>query len=241
MSRRAAIAKYALLGGFSGALYGLWHFGFLMAVDGPGKDAVDYIGLASAFAGAGLFYGIIVGAALRGDLGFGLARWALLALAAAGSYFAAVEIALAIDPAGGVGAYTFVAGGRGGRIAAGAGNGHPGGRRAKNPFRRAGDGFRCAARPAAAADGGARHDGGVDRVLRRLAGGLRRRDRLQPAPDGRPIDFAVAGPPVLHLPSPRWAGSDQPNDSAAARITNAAAKPATSAGDSGTPTKSSST
>lgn len=110
MSRRAAIAKYALLGGFSGALYGLWHFGFLMAVDGPGKDAVDYIGLASAFAGAGLFYGIIVGAALRGDLGFGLARWALLALAAAGSYFAAVEIALAIDPAGGVGAYTFVAG-----------------------------------------------------------------------------------------------------------------------------------
>ena len=103
MSRRAAIAKYALLGGFSGALYGLWHFGFLMAVDGPGKDAVDYIGLASAFAGAGLFYGIIVGAALRGDLGFGLARWALLALAAAGSYFAAVEIALAIDPAGGVG------------------------------------------------------------------------------------------------------------------------------------------
>ncbi len=110
MSSQAAIAKYALLGAFSGALYGLWHFGFLMAVDEPGNNAIDSIGLFSAFAGAGLFYGVIVGAALRGDLGLDLLRWALLAIAATGSYYAAVEIELALDPVAGSDGETLLSG-----------------------------------------------------------------------------------------------------------------------------------
>jgi hypothetical protein len=89
-----AIARYALFGAFSGALYALWNFGFLDSVDVGDRMIADVLEEISNRGGAGLFYGVIVGAALRRPLGFTPLGWPLYAIAAGISYYMAFSVAV---------------------------------------------------------------------------------------------------------------------------------------------------
>jgi hypothetical protein len=91
-----AMAKFALIGAFSGALYGLWNFGFLASLEGEETQLWDIAELVSNQAGAGIFYGIIVGAALRRPLALSGVKWMALIIAAALSYYAAVNVAITL-------------------------------------------------------------------------------------------------------------------------------------------------
>jgi len=90
-----ALRKYGLFGVFSGALYGLWTFGFLESLSGSESPALEWLSEISNQAGAGLFYGVIVGAMLRRPLGFSLGQWLIFVLAAGLCYYAAVNVAIA--------------------------------------------------------------------------------------------------------------------------------------------------
>lgn len=89
-----AIARYALFGAFSGALYGLWNFGFLELVDVGDRVIADVLEEISNRAGAGLLYGVIVGAALRRPLGFSPLGWPLYVVASGVSYYIAFSVAV---------------------------------------------------------------------------------------------------------------------------------------------------
>lgn len=89
-----AMVKYAPLGAISGALYGLWTFGILEALPGSEKPVVDLLETISSQGGAGLFYGVIVGAFLRRPLGFGTIAWLIFVLAGGICYYAAVNVAI---------------------------------------------------------------------------------------------------------------------------------------------------
>ena len=89
-----AIARYALFGAFSGALYGLWNFGFLESVDVGDRMIADVLEELSNRAGAGLFYGVIVGAALRKPLGFTQPGSLLYVVASGVCYYIAFSVAV---------------------------------------------------------------------------------------------------------------------------------------------------
>lgn len=89
-----AMAKCALLGAISGALYGLWTFGVLEALSGSEKPVFDFLETISHQAGAGLIYGVIVGAFLRKPLGFSTVTWLLFIVAGGLCYYAAVNVAI---------------------------------------------------------------------------------------------------------------------------------------------------
>lgn len=89
-----AMAKFALLGAISGALYGLWTFGVLEALPGSEKPVFDWLETISNQGGAGLFYGVIVGAILRRPLGFSIATWMLFVIAGGLCYYAAINVAI---------------------------------------------------------------------------------------------------------------------------------------------------
>ena len=90
------VGKFALIGGFSGALYGLWQFGFLMSLGDSGVALPEGLTVASGEVGAGLFYGIVVGAALRRDLGLTRFSWLAYIIAASASCLAAIHAAIAL-------------------------------------------------------------------------------------------------------------------------------------------------
>ncbi|MGE0151871.1 MAG: hypothetical protein AB7R90_04585 [Reyranellaceae bacterium] len=90
-----ATAKFALLGAASGALYAWWNFRFLDAQSGD-DGLIDAIAALSSQAGAGIFYGVIVGAALRRPLALSGIKWLALITAAALSYYAALNVAIAL-------------------------------------------------------------------------------------------------------------------------------------------------
>jgi len=89
-----AMAKFALLGAISGALYGLWTFGVLESLPGSEKPVLDWLETISNQGGAGLIYGVIVGALLRRPLGFSTITWLLFIIAGGACYYAAVNIAI---------------------------------------------------------------------------------------------------------------------------------------------------
>jgi hypothetical protein len=89
-----AIAKYALFGAFSGALFGLWNFGFLQSLPGEETIFLDVLSELSNKGGAGLFYGVVVGAVLRRPLQLSAVSWLLYVVASALSYYAAINVAI---------------------------------------------------------------------------------------------------------------------------------------------------
>jgi len=90
------VAKFALFGAISGALYGLWNFGFLETVEFGELWLTNSIEEISHRAGAGLFYGVIVGAMLRRPLGLAVSAWLIFILAAALSYYGAFAVTVQI-------------------------------------------------------------------------------------------------------------------------------------------------
>lgn len=88
------MAKFALLGAISGALYGLWTFGILESLPGSEKPVLDWLETISNQSGAGLIYGVIVGAILRRPLGFSIATWMLFIIAGGLCYYAAINVAI---------------------------------------------------------------------------------------------------------------------------------------------------
>jgi len=98
MTERPHIAlnayRFAALGAASGALYGLVEYGALFQ-----HDVLIRIANALQWIGAGLFYGVIVGAYLRRELDWHPCKWPAFIVAASVAYAAAFYLTIALwDP-----------------------------------------------------------------------------------------------------------------------------------------------
>lgn len=88
------ILKYALIGAFSGALFGAWNFLLLPELPGEETPFWEFLEMISNETGAGLFYGVIAGFFLRRSLDFSRLHWLPFIIVSGASYLAAVRFAI---------------------------------------------------------------------------------------------------------------------------------------------------